>query len=129
MKYLSKCILFSFILLCLTAFMVSDQFGFAIKIKNIENKEIRKAGILPTELNEMTVTSNDISIKIEQLEITLARGNRAVKITETKGNTFNLRKFSEVIRSGDRFVIEVKTLKSQSENENPQNAIITIPVN
>lgn len=124
-------LLFSFIfilvLFCSSFINLLDE-DFEIKyvIKGISHE--LTDGLKPSEFGELTISSSNKEIKVEAFQITLARGNRAVKITDVNGDKFNLRKFSGTARSGDRFVIEVKKLSDQTFLQNAVS-VIAIPIN
>lgn len=110
-------LLFSFVfifILFTSSFTILPIVDFEIKflIKGVDYE--LKEGLKPSELNELTIESSNQEIKVEAFQVTLARGNRAVEISDVVGNKFNLRKFSSDARSGDRIVVEIKKLSDQS---------------
>ena len=105
--------LFILVLFCSSfAILPGEDFEIKYLIKGV-NHELTY-GLKPSELGELTISSSNKEIKVEVFQITLARGNRAVKITDVNGDKFNLREYYGTARSGDRIVIEVKKLSDQT---------------
>ncbi len=115
------------ILFFLSSFNIESR-DVKIKIKNWDERELTQGGIKPSDFTEMTVESLDENLTIESLQITLARGNRAVSISDVNGNNFSLRKLAGDARSGDRLVIEVRKRNLEIESVKPTITVITIPI-
>lgn len=110
-------LLFSFVLtfaLFTSSFTIlpNEDFEIQFLIKGVDHE--LKEGLKPSELSELTIVYSNQEIKVEAFQVTLARGNRAIEISDVMGNKFNLRKFSDSARSGDRIVVEVKKLNDQT---------------
>lgn len=101
-------LLFSFLLFLTTSFTISTNVNADIKLSIKGIGHDLKEGLKPAEFGELTIESSNKNIKIEAFQITLARGNRAIEISDVKGNKFDLRKYDGYARSGDRIVIEIK---------------------
>lgn len=104
---------------------------FNIKIQGLENRNVSKDGVIPSELAQMIIEANDENIKIEEFEIVLARGNRPVSIPNkiVQGNNYDLTKFSELARSGDRIVIKVNEVTGSKDSElSDKNELLIIPI-
>jgi hypothetical protein len=107
--------------------LTSEEPNFKISIKGVDHD--LHDGLKPSEFAEMTIESKDENIKIEAFEITLARGNRAIEISQVKSNSFNLHKYTGIARSGDRIVVEVKKISNKNESLSPNNyTVIAIKV-
>ncbi len=115
------------ILFFLSSFDIESR-DVKIKIKNWDERELTQGGIKPSDFTEMTVESLDENLTIESLQITLARGNRAVSISDVNGNKFSLRKLACNARSGDRLVIEVRKRNLEIKSVKPTITVITIPI-
>jgi len=85
-------------------------------------------GLKPSEFAELTIETANQNITITVFQITLARGNRAVAVSNVETNKFNLKKFASQARSGDRIVIEVKKLSDHTYSLNSVKSIIAIRV-
>ena len=106
--------LFILVLFCSSfAILPGEDFEIKYLIKGVSHE--LTDGIKPSEFGELTISSSNKEIKVEAFQITLARGNRAVEITDVNGDKFNLRKYYGTARSGDRIVIEVKELSDQAQ--------------
>ena len=115
------------LLFFLSSFNIESR-DVKIKIKNLDERKLIQRGIKPSDFTEMTVESLDENLIVESLQITLARGNRAVSISDVNGNNFSLRKLAGVARSGDRLVIEVRKRNLEIESVKPTITVITIPI-
>lgn len=82
------------------------NFKYSIKGVNHDLKDGSKI----SEFNELRIETGDKDLVIESFQITLARGNRAIEVTDVNGSIFDLRKYIRKARSGDRIVIEIKKL-------------------
>ena len=130
MKKSSLLLAYSFLILFISSFTIypMEDSKLQITIKGVDHP--LQDGLKPSEFAELKVESTIQDIKIESLEITLARGNRAVENSQVKGNSFNLRKYVGRARSGDRIVIEIKKMNSENESLSANtNHIIAIKVN
>lgn len=103
-----------------------EYLEFKYSIKGVERDF--EDGLKPSEFAELTIETANQNITITAFQITLARGNRAVEISNVESNKFNLKKFADQARTGDRIVIEVKKLSDQSYSLNPVKSIIAIRV-
>ena len=86
-------------------------------------------GIKISELSTLKGRTKDDVVKIDSMEITLARGNRALGTDKIAGGTYNLSPFKRDARSGDRIVIEVIFVNADDSNEPIPNAIYVVPLN
>ena len=84
-----------------------------------------KEGLTKSEFNELTLTTNQ-DLKVETFQITLARGNRPVKVFDVSGSVFNLRKLVGNARKGDYIVIIIKKLSGPKHSE--RELFLAIPV-
>ena len=114
--------------LLLSSFVTSEELNFTVKINKLENRNILKDGLKPSEFAEMTVEPTSKNIEIEAFEITLARGNRAISISTIEKNRFDLRQYRDQARSGDRIVIEITKLSNKNGSPTPSKAVIVIKV-
>jgi len=103
-----------------------DGQNFKISIAGVEHEII--GGLKPSEFSKLTIESKDESIKIESFEITLARGNRSVSVSNIQSNNFDLRDFIGKARSGDVIVIQINTLVDKEGKQFPDNSVISIEV-
>jgi hypothetical protein len=109
------------------AFLSTDEPGFKISIAGV-NHEL-KDGLNPSEFAKLTIESKDEKINVQSFEITLARGSRAISITKYEGNIVDLNLLKANARSGDRIVIDIKSMSIENESSSPANAIFVIKVN
>lgn len=125
-------LLISFTLFC-SVFLFALAHGFTaisqidISVKGVDH-DIVKEGIRPVEFGELSIGLKDENTQIEAFQITLARGNRAVDISDVRGNTFNLKKYSSMARAGDRIVIKVKSTTNKNDSLSPTAFIVALAV-
>ena len=86
-------------------------------------------GLKPSEFAVMMVEAVDKNITIDGLQITLARGNRAVDFSSVKSGSFNLRNYTGNARAGDRIVVEIKKSTDIIDSSSLYNSVIVIKVN
>lgn len=98
-----------------------------ISVKGVDH-DIVKEGIRPAEFGELSIGLKDEDHQIEAFQITLARGNRAVDISNVRGSTFNLKKYTSMARAGDRIVIEIKSTAKQGDSLSPSVSIVALAV-
>jgi len=101
--------------------------NFKILVKGVTHD--LNEGLKPSEFAKITIVSEDKSIEVSSIEITLARGNRAVSILTVKSDSFDLREFKNEARSGDRIVIQIINVSDKEDLLLPDNAVFTIKVN
>jgi hypothetical protein len=120
-------ILFSSV--CLTAW--ADGFKpdslIYISVSGVDH-DIEKEGIRPVEFGELSMGSKDDDMQTEAFQITLAHGNRAVDVSDVRGNTFNLKKYASAARAGDSIVIEVKSATNKNDSLSPGAVIVVLAV-
>lgn len=125
----SVCSLMIIGLLSSFTFSSNSDYALNIKVKGVETKNIIQEGITPSEFAMMTIESNNPSIKIQQFEIVLARGTRAIfpGSHTVSGNQFDLENISDAAKAGDRIVIEIKKVSGE-ENIDSKSSFVVIPV-
>lgn len=130
MKKSSLLLAYSLLILFLSSFTIHPLEDSKVKISIKGVDHAIKDGLKPSEFGELKIESTSQDMKIESMEITLARGNRAVEVSQVIGNSFNLRRYVNRARSGDRIVIEVKKMNSEDEPlSSDNNYIVAIKVN
>lgn len=123
----------------ISAFVVFTVFIFSFTPASDETSDVKisikglnhdwRDGLKPSEFAEMTIESIDVSIAIDELQITLARGNRAVDFSSVKSGSFNLRNYTGNARAGDRIVVEIKKSTDKIDSSSLYNSVIVIKVN
>lgn len=103
-----------------------DQSKYKITIKGV-HRDFLSTGLKSSEFGNLKIESNDTNVKIESFQVTLARGNRAVDVTEVEGSSCDLKKFVNLARPGDRMVLEVISLKGADAS--PESSILVFTVN
>lgn len=119
--------LFCSVFLCALAYGFTASSQIDIFVKGVDH-DILKEGIRPAQFGELSIGLKDEDKQIKAFQITLARGNRAVDISDVRGNTFDLKKYSSKARAGDRIVIEVKTTARQGDSISPSASIVVLVV-
>jgi len=125
-RFLSVLFVLTLVISSFTTFFV-DELNFEISVAGV-NHEL-KEGLKPAEFAKLTIESKDEKIKVKSFEITLARGSRAISITTYEGNIVDLNLLKANARSGDRIVIDIKSMSIENESSSPANAIFVIKVN
>jgi hypothetical protein len=87
-------------------------------------------GLKPSELTQLTIDANDENVKILEFHIIHARGKSPVNVgVVTEGNTFDLNKFRDEAKAGDRIVVEVRKISGVDDNRlTEKNRILQIPI-
>lgn len=113
-------------IICSFTFLPQEYFSYQISISGVDH-DFTQVGLKTSELAEMTIKSNDENSKIVSFEITLARGSRAISVTNVKGNKFPLQKLKGQARSGDRLVIELK-VSNDKEPDSSATQVIALRI-
>jgi len=113
--------------LALSSFNQVEYPNIKISIAGVDHE--LSEGLKISEFGKMTVVSHNEGVEISSLEITLARGARAVSIDAVEANTFELSKLKANARSGDRIVVDIKSKNSDDTLPSPDNSIIVFKVN
>jgi len=109
-----------------TLFPIEDL-HFKISIKGVTHD--LNEGLKPSEFAKLTIESVDESIEVSSIEITLARGNRAVTILTINSDSFDLRAFKANAQPGDRIVVQIIKVSDTEDLLLPDNTIFIIKVN
>lgn len=121
-------LLFSGFILALFSFtyLYAERDEYEISIKGV-NRDFFREGLKVMEFAELNIKSKTGKNSVEALEITLARGDRAVDNRKIAGDHFDLRKYSSMARSGDRIVIEIHA-DSKIPSGSSTKVIVAIPI-
>ncbi|MEK6477956.1 GldM family protein [Catalinimonas sp. 4WD22] len=113
-------------LFCSFIFSINSDDALNIKVKGIETKNILKEGISPSEFALMTIERNNSPVKVQQFEIVLARGTRAIfpGSQTVSGNQFDLEDLSDVAKAGDRIVIEILKFSGEENMDNKSSFVV-----
>jgi len=128
MKISTLSVLPMVLIMFVTSSFVLLGFQFRIQIQGSETRDVLKTGVTPAEFSLLTIEASGENIKITSFQIILARGKSPVLVESVPGNSFDLTKFGEVAKAGDRIVIEVKTVGGQGKELTGNDRILTIPV-
>lgn len=130
MKLFISASMLSLLLTSVTLVSATSDLAFTIKVDGIEQLSLRE-GLSPSELALMTIETSKSEVAVSEFEIVLARGNRPVGTSNKtiRGNSYDLTKFAQFAKPGDRIVIQLNEL-SGSENNGltDQNRAIIIPI-
>ncbi len=107
-------------------FTIEDP-KFKISIAGV-NHDLN-GGLKPSEFAELTIESADERIEVSSIEITLARGNRAVTILTINSDSFDLGEFKEKAQPGDRIVVQIIKVSDTEDLLLPDNKMFIIKVN
>ena len=107
-------------------FTIEDP-KFKISIAGV-NHDLNE-GLKPSEFAKLTIESADERIEVSSIEITLARGNRAVTILTINSDSFDLREFKEKAQPGDRIVVQIIKVSDTEDLLLPDNTMFIIKVN
>ncbi len=113
-----------------SAFTKATFSDFTIKVKGLEDRDLRREGLKISEFAPMTVSANVENMRVDAFEISLARGSRLVSPTKSvQGNSFDLTTFAELARPGDMFALKLKVIKAE-EDKSPVNKqfYVTFPI-
>jgi len=113
--------------LALYSFNQVEYANIKISIAGVDHE--LSAGLKISEFGKMTVVSLKEGVEIASLEITLARGARAISKSAVEGNTFELSQLKANARSGDMIVVDIKSKYSDDKLPSPDNSIIVFKVN
>jgi hypothetical protein len=113
--------------LAATAF-TARKLHFSAHIQGIENRDVSLTGIGADEFSVLTVETSDKDRSVTRFEIILARGQSPVYRASVEGNSFDLNKFKENAKPGDRAVLEVKTVSGSDKLITGDERIVTIPI-
>ena len=106
-----------------------SELTFSVKVAGAEQRDVLADGLKPSELTQLTIDSNDDDVKVLQFEIIHARGLSPLKRGNVKeGNTFDLSKFRDQAKAGDRIVINVTKITADSGKLSEKNSILQIPI-
>lgn len=125
----SVCSLLMIVLFSAFTVAFNSDYGLNIKVEGIASKNILQEGIIPSEFAMMTIESDNPTVKIQQFEIVLARGTRAIfpGSQTVSGNQFDLENLSDAAKAGDRIVIKIKKVSGE-ENIDSKSSFVVIPV-
>jgi len=119
--------------LCLSgfiAFTLANDLAITVKVEGVEQLSLRE-GLSPSELAMMTIETSNENVSVREFEVILARGSRPVEnsVQVIQGNSYDLDKFSQFAKPGDRIVIQLNKLShSEEERLTDQNRAIVIPI-
>lgn len=122
-----KAFLIALVAVSATAFSPQDL-NFNVSCKGLENRNVLKDGLKPSELSTLTVTADQEAVAVERLNVILARGDQPVLRETVTGNSFDIGGFRGSAKAGDRIVIEVVRISGSSEELNDENKILQIPL-
>ncbi len=106
---------------------------YKVTIKGIENVDVLrlKEGIAPNSLDEMVIETKKSKTEVESFEVVLARGPRpvAIPVIKVDGDKFDLSKYSEFARTGDRISIQVTEIRKIKQKDIINvNDVLIIPI-
>jgi len=122
-----KALLIALVAVSATSFS-PQELTFSVSCEGLENRNVLKDGLKPSELSTFTVSANQKAVAVERLNVILARGEQPVLRETVTGNNFNIPAFHSSAKPGDRIVIEVVKISGSTEALNDQNKILQIPL-
>jgi len=99
---------------------------YNVKVQGVEDRDVLKEGLKPSELGHLTIDAADGNVQISEFEIVHARGKSALMGTVVTGNTFDLHKYQGKAKAGDRIVIKVNKISGENRNLSGGNDILQI---
>lgn len=120
----------SFLILSVMVLLASiAELTFTVKVDGAEQKDVLTNGLKPSELAPLTIHSNNENLKVLEFEIIHARGESPLsRGSVTQGNTFDLSKFRDKAKTGDRIVISVTKITGDSDKLTKKNSVLQIPI-
>ncbi|MDN5211898.1 hypothetical protein QQ020_07540 [Fulvivirgaceae bacterium BMA12] len=112
------------------AFTIETFSDFTIKVEGIEDRDLRREGLKPSEFALMTIEAKIENMRIDAVEISLGYGSGLVSATKTvKGNSLDLTEYSELAKPGGRIILKLHTI-TEEKDKAPVNKhfYVTLPL-